>query len=304
MYLFIINAFAGNGRGQRAWSKIEPAMMQKGIKFISISLHASNAMELISTYINSNEIRWKAVVIVGGDGTIHSLLPALAGTGIPLALIPAGSGNDTARALGLPLKPLPALDALLKDTVTTIDLIHTSTAASVSELTLTAVATGFDGAIAETVDRSFYKKWCNRLGIGSLAYIIALFQTLASFRPFPVSITVDGTKHRYDKGWLIAVTNTSSYGGGLAICPDADPRDYMLDICIVHSCSPLQLFALFPTILTGKHTKLRYVTMLKGRSIRIEPSADAKLHALGDGEPLGSPPITVELAPQTLEMIV
>jgi len=303
MYLFVINVFSGNGRGQRAWRKIEPILKRDQTPYRFIMLNTEQAMDAVLNHIHNKETAWKAVAIVGGDGTIHSLLPILINAGIPTGLIPAGSGNDTARELGIPMKPQAALKTLLRGSTIKLDLIRTTMQDSTSHYTLTAVATGFDGMIAAKVDQSFYKSWCNRLGLGSFAYIIALLQTLVTFRPFEVSVTIDGKKCSFEKGWLIAIANTSSYGGGLAICPTAVPDDQMLNICIVHSCTPLTLLSLFPTVLFGKHIKLPYVTMLTGQNIMIEANDDRCIPSLGDGESLGSPPLRAELVPQSLIMI-
>lgn len=321
MYLIIVNESAGNGKGKRTWHKIEAILKQRDLHYTTIFLKDPNAMEATSKQLllqtaSSRHTEIKAVAVIGGDGTIHSLLPILIQSQVPLAIIPAGSGNDAARALGISRKPIAALEQMLSGQATAIDLIRTSHLLNepISETdfvqgksdiaySLTAVATGFDGAIADIVNRSFYKRWCNLFRVGSLAYLIGIFHTLLTFRPFPVVVKVDGQIHRFERGWLIAVANTSSYGAGLRICPEAKANDHLLHICIVHSCTPLQLLRLFPTLLTGSHTKLPYVSILTGTVIHIEPEAD-ELYAFGDGEALHAPPLRASVLSDAISIII
>ncbi|MFX3633261.1 MAG: diacylglycerol kinase family protein [Candidatus Pristimantibacillus sp.] len=324
MYLFAINTRAGNGRGQKVWQSVQTELQRRNIAHSAVIMDdAHSAIPLIKqqmTILNQTESGaslLSAIVVIGGDGTIHSLLPLFEGNRIPIGIIPAGSGNDTARTFHIPSSPIAALDHILTGKANEIDLIQTffpseqhhneqSTSSGKLSLTLTAVASGLDSAIAAAVNRSTYKKWCNRLGIGSFAYLIGVFQTLTTYRPMPIEITVDNKLHRYERGWLTAVANGTSYGGGLRICPDADPSDRQLDICILHSCSRLQLLRLLPMLLIGTHTKSRYVTMLRGKRIMISPAASSQtsyLTAYGDGEELSTAPYEAVVKPSALQLI-
>ncbi|WEK54818.1 MAG: diacylglycerol kinase family lipid kinase [Candidatus Cohnella colombiensis] len=292
MILFVVNEASGNGHGRKVWNKVESILKQREISFDKISSEsATDAIERTKAFLKHSNVN--TIGIVGGDGTIHSLLPLLVGSGISLGLIPTGSGNDTARAFHIPHDPIKALEILLTGHALPSDVLLTSQLDRGDELTLTAVAIGLDAMVAADVNESNYKRWCNRLRIGSFAYIIGLIRALFRFKPSSVTITLDGVTHQYNRGWLTAISNVPSYGGGLKICPQARPDDGQLHVCIVHSCSLWQIIRLFPTLLTGTHVKQPYVKMLSGQQVNITTSAP--FLACGDGELIGRTPIEARL---------
>lgn len=296
MYLFIVNKNSGNGGGYRVWKKIRGILQRRGISYEYI--YTQNAEEAHS-YLRdqlTNRTGWSAVGVVGGDGTIHSLLPAIRDSGVPLAVFPAGSGNDTARGFRIPRKTAAAVDIMLEGLPRVADLISIS-----GRSTLTALAVGFDAEVANNVNHSRYKKICNWFGLGRLAYVIGVFHTLLTFRPAPLTVECDGTEHTFSSAWLAAVNNVSSYGGGLAICPQAKPDDGLLDICIVHDCSRLKLMLLFPTLLYGMHTRFPFVSMLRGRNVSVHSHLPRL--ALGDGEHVTSTPLTASADPGALRVM-
>ncbi|MFD0617411.1 diacylglycerol/lipid kinase family protein [Paenibacillus sp. GCM10027629] len=297
LYFFIINEQAGNGAGGRVWGQIEPVLQARGVPYrYAITSSAAQAQQSVRNAIDEHPPT--LVAVLGGDGTIHSIVPLLSASGIPLAVIPAGSGNDTARGFGIPRKPLAALDVALSGRMRSIDLIGTAG----GERTLTALAVGFDAEVANAVNASGYKAWCNRLGIGRLAYIIGVLQTLFRYQPARLELILDdGTAQTFDQAWLVAVTNTTSYGGGLRICPEARTDDGVLDVCVVHRCTKWQLLRLFPTILFGRHTKLPFVTML--RASKIEIQSELQRIGFGDGEQVAVTPLTAEIQPGALQLI-
>ncbi|AJS60962.1 diacylglycerol/lipid kinase family protein [Paenibacillus sp. IHBB 10380] len=293
MYLFVVNKSSGNGRGFRVWRKISKILDKRGIDY---QLQFTQSSEQARTFLTeqlSTSVAWKAVGVVGGDGTIHGLLPVLRHSGVPLAVFPSGSGNDTVRGFQIPMKTTSALEVMLEGLITVADLI------SVSETsTLTALGVGFDAEVAHNVNNSRYKKVCNYIGMGRLAYLIGIFHTLLTFRPSPLTVQCDGVTRTFSSAWLTAINNVISYGGGLTICPQARPDDGMLDICIVHGCSKFKLLLILPTILYGGHTRLPFVTMLRGRNISVE--SELPRLALGDGENLTATPLTANVDPGAL----
>ncbi|MCQ6562483.1 diacylglycerol/lipid kinase family protein [Paenibacillus mendelii] len=299
MWIFAVNEQAGGGRGRRVWKKVEADVKRRGIPYLAILTSCPDkASARIRTELElrpSEDI--KAVIVIGGDGTLHGLLPVLAGSGIPLGIVPAGSGNDTARAFGIPKQPLQALERVFTSLARPVDLLLlTGGSPALPRLVLTALAIGFDAAVADAVNQSSYKKLCNLLRAGSLAYIIGVFQTLLTYQPRRLQLTIDGLEHSFERGWLSAICNTPSYGGGLRICPDASSTDGLLDVCVVHSCKPFQLLRLFPTLLSGTHTRLSYVTLLRGRAVAVSADGPAPTRVFGDGETVGSVPLSAQAA--------
>jgi len=325
--LFIVNEQSGNGRGKRAWSAVERHMRDIGRSSDYVKIAAKNEVDAVrDAEALAAQGGIAALIAVGGDGTLHALLPLAVRCRLPLGLIPCGSGNDTARAFGLPRDPLAALEIALSGRTRHVDLLCSSSADQPAaaphqgqspqvghrsresarlptkpRLTLTCIAAGLDGAVAADVNGSRYKRWCNRLGIGSIAYIIGLFRMLARFKPQTVTVTVDGSVREFRRSWLAAIANTPIYGGGLRICPAASPSDGILQVCVVHGCSALQLLLLFPTVLFGKHVRSRFVTMLSGANFAIR--SPLALPAFGDGEPVGITPLDAEILPGQLMIL-
>lgn len=297
MHLFVINRNSGNGNGLRTWLKVRSILHSRQIEYRYIFTENSDQAASLLTEMLQQPESWQAVAVIGGDGTIHSVLPILKDTGIPLAIIPAGSGNDTARSFGIPFDTAGSLDVLLSGQSQAIDLISTS-----GTLTLTALAIGFDAQVAENVNRSLYKKWCNTLRVGRVAYIIGILQTLITFKPGKVSVTCDNHTTSYESTWMTAISNLPSYGGGFKISPQALQNDGQLDICVVHGCSRLQLLRLFPKVLTGSHVDLPFVTMLRGREISFD-SEQTRI-GLGDGENMSHLPYDSIVCPGILQMMI
>ncbi|EPY10834.1 lipid kinase, YegS/Rv2252/BmrU family [Paenibacillus sp. cl6col] len=295
MMLFVINQHAGNGKGLRTWQLIESRMQQLEIEYTSCVTATPEEAEM---HVSAHLTKYprSTIVVLGGDGTIHRLLPILAGTQAALGVIPAGSGNDTARGFHIPTEPLQALHTILHGQRNAVDLIEIN-----DKWTLTALATGFDAEVAEAVNQSRYKRWCNQLRIGSAAYLIGAVIAMFTFKPARASITINGTIHHFDNVWLTAIANSSSYGGGIRISPQADPHDGELDICIVHSCTRWTLMKLFPTVFSGKHVNLPYVSMLRGHDVHITSSNDRV--AYGDGERIGTTPLQAAIGRHKLLML-
>ncbi|MFC5531525.1 diacylglycerol/lipid kinase family protein [Cohnella yongneupensis] len=291
MILFVVNENSGNGRGAKVWQQVESQLQARGTSYTKIlATSGADAFERTDKLLRSTKL--KAVAVVGGDGTLHSVLPLLTGTGIPVGIIPAGSGNDTSRAFAIPRDPLQALDIIVSGRTRLADVIA-STSGDETQVTITAIAVGMDGAVAADVNGSRYKRWCNRLGLGSLAYVIGFFRALSQFSPGEITVTMDGVVHRFDRGWLSAIANIASYGGGLRICPDARFDDGQLHVCVVHGCGIWRILFVFPTLLKGTHVKRRNVTLLKGRQVTIQTKG--RFLAYGDGEPSGETPIEAKL---------
>ncbi|QWU16683.1 lipid kinase, YegS/Rv2252/BmrU family [Paenibacillus sophorae] len=297
MYLFVINPRSGGGAGRRAWLRAEKRLKDLAVKYEALHTESASGAGRDVMQALARREKWSACVVVGGDGTIHSVLSALLASGAPLGILPAGSGNDTARSFGIPLELEAALDAVLDGASVPADLLLAG-----DSYTLTAVASGFDAQVAENVNGGRYKRVCNALHAGRLAYLIGILQTLITFKPCRASVVLDRQEQRFEDVWLAAVCNLPSYGGGLLIAPQARPDDGLLDVCVVHGCSRMQLLRLFPTVLKGSHVSLPFVTMLRGTSAAIRFERDRP--AIGDGESLGRGPLAVRCEPGALRVLV
>ena len=234
----------------------------------------------------------RAVVAVGGDGLVGSCAAALAGSATALAVIPAGTGNDLARNLGLdPRDPFRSLSCLAAGRTRRIDTVAARGQGWTARYTCVAGA-GFD---SETNELANSLTWLR----GTPRYVAAVFRTLARFRPARFSMRVDG--HAYGgRAMMVAVANATSYGGGMRICPDARLDDGLLDVCVVGALPRLEFAATFPKVFRGTHVSHPAVHMTRGR--HIELSGDRPFRLYGDGEPLGHLPVTFTVDPRSLEV--
>lgn len=236
-----------------------------------------------------------AVVVCGGDGAVAAVLPVLAGSAVPLGVLPGGSGNDFARALRLPVRDAVAAARVIALSVAApVDLGRVSSPGGAERWFGTVLATGFDARVNERMNSMRWPR-------GRSRYHVALVAELASFRPITYVLSVDGSTVECD-AMLVAVGNTSSYGGGMRICPDARADDGLLDVTVVTSISRVKLVRLFPSVYPGRHVRRPEVLTLRGRSVALTAGAagSARVIAYADGERVGPLPVSVTVHPAAL----
>ncbi|MFI6843708.1 diacylglycerol kinase [Kitasatospora sp. NBC_00085] len=235
-----------------------------------------------------------ALVVVGGDGMINLGLQAAAGTGVPLGVVPAGTGNDHARAYGLPRgAPEAAADVIAAGHTSAVDLGRVTASDGTSRWFGSVLASGFDSLVSDRTNRLRWPR-------GRMRYNLAILVEFANLRPLPFRITLaDGTVIEQDLT-LAAVGNTSSYGGGMLICPTADPADGLLDLTLVAAMPRLRIARFFPTLFKGTHVDRPEVTTHRTASLRIESPG---ITAYADGEFMAALPIDVTVAPGALHLL-
>ncbi|QFT90488.1 Putative lipid kinase YtlR [Bacillus sp. THAF10] len=274
MYFFIVNKISGNGRGLKVWTKIEKLMKEKRVDFlVEYTEKQGHAKEIIGKL--KKEV--SAVVVIGGDGTIHEVINGLVYKNIPLGVIPSGSGNDYARSMNIPFAPHKALERILTFEAKKIDIGKAG-----DRYFLSIAGMGFDGKVAEVTNASSSKSFLNKIRLGSLAYIVNIFKVLFTYQPSDVVVNIDGNERIYKDVWLIAMANLPYYGGGLKICPEADARDGKLDMCVVSGISRFELLFVFPLVIKGAHVKHRHVSMTRGQKVCLKQTGKMVLQC--DGE--------------------
>jgi diacylglycerol kinase (ATP) len=236
----------------------------------------------------------RAVVAVGGDGTLHSAVQTVAGTGVPLGIVPAGTGNDIAACLGVPERPLDAArairDALEDGRSRRFDLARMEQDGAV-RWSAGVIGLGFDTLVNDLANRMRFPR-------GPRRYDIAIVLELARLRARRYRITVDGVAEELD-ACLAAIGNTARYGGGMRICPAADPTDGLLDMVIAGPISRWTLMRIKPQVYAGTHVNHPAVRELRGREITVEC---AGITSYADGERSLPLPITVTAVPGALTL--
>lgn len=289
----VLNPAAGRGR-----ARLEADTLRRALEPYDAVLEVSESGRDAVERAEKAAAAGRDLVAAGGDGTVGALAGVAATAGCRLAIVPAGSGNDFATTLGYDRKrPLDSLAVLADDgrgADVTIDLAR-ATAGDGTQRWFTSVsASGFD---------SEANRWANtvtRLS-GTALYVAAVLRTLATFRPHPFRITVDGDA-REVPAWLAAIGNGTTYGGGMRITPDARLDDGVLDCCVIQGISRPRFLLNFPKVFKGTHVALAdVVEVRRGRHIVIESlDASVPIEIYADGERIGPLPATVDVQPGAL----
>lgn len=236
-----------------------------------------------------------ALVAVGGDGTQHAALQAVAGTEVPYAVIPAGTGNDFAIAIGMPDDPLRAAEvvaaALGEGRTRRFDLARVTGAGGGQRWYGAVLAAGFDAIVNERGNRMRWPR-------GDSRYDLAIFLELVRLRPRRYRIGLDGEQVEVD-AVLVAVGNTAHYGGGIRICPAADPTDGQLDVVIGRRMGRVTLTRLRPHAYRGTHVHHRLVDSYRAREVVLE-LVDDEVIGYADGERCLPLPVTITCVPGAL----
>jgi diacylglycerol kinase (ATP) len=238
-----------------------------------------------------------ALVSIGGDGTLHLALQAVAGTGTALGVVPCGTGNDFATQVGVPTDPQEAAGAIARGLADgrarALDLARMTGVGSPDPVWFGAVlGAGFDSIVNERANRMRWPR-------GPRRYDVAIMAELIRLRARVYTLTLDGVE-RSEPAIIVAVGNTSSYGGGMRICPDADPTDGLLDVVIGRPMSRMTMMRIKPSLYEGTHVDHPLVDQYRARTVTI--AADG-ITTYADGERALPLPVTVEAVPGALTLV-
>jgi len=278
----VINPVSAGGRGTKVGAKVVERLQQ--CESLGTVISAGSAEETLKQTRELVSQECEGLIAVGGDGLVHTVLQAVAQTGVGIAVVPAGTGNDFARALNMPMdSPTEIVDRVLTTLPHPIDLGLAN-----QRFFGAILSTGFDSVVNE---RANAMKWPH----GRMCYNIAIARELPVFKPRQYRFAIDDETFETE-AMLVAVANAASYGGGMKICPQADLNDGWLDVLILKPLSKLEFLRVFPRVYSGTHVNHPAVVIRRARSVEIE--ADAISYA--DGERQGKLPVRVSVAENAL----
>ncbi|MDR8409358.1 sphingosine kinase [Nonomuraea sp. 3-1Str] len=300
-------------RGGRALRLLEPVVRRLRMGGAEVSVIAgADAADALERACACVAERPDALVAFGGDGLVHLAVQAVAGTDVPLGIIPAGTGNDIATGLGVPADPMAAARTVLRMRTRPVDAARAVTGpagkgpigeapagkgpvgkGAAEELVAGVLCCGFDARVNERANRLTWPS-------GRARYVRAVLAELRAFRPVPFRVTLDGEEVVERDAVLVAVGNTHSYGGGMRVCPGARPDDGLLDVVVVGAVGVGEFLRVFPGVYRGTHVGHPSVTVRRARHVRLE-APDVPAYA--DGERLGTGPVTCEALPGVLQVI-
>ncbi len=284
MWAIVINPISGRGKGAAYGRRTMDFFDHHGIEYRMVTgASAEHTSRNLTTFL-TNEKECAGVVAVGGDGLVHLVLQHVANTSIPLAVIPAGTGNDFCRTLGWSLDNVEEiLHKVIDKPWSRVDLGLVD-----GEWFGAILSTGFDSMVNERANKMKWPK-------GPSKYNVAIVLELLGFKPRSYEMDIDGQKFT-TKAMLIAIGNGRSYGGGMKVCPNADLSDDLLDVMVLSPISKLEFLRVFPKVYAGTHIKHPAVKILRGKRVSINSSAIA----YADGERVGVLPVQTESVPSAL----
>ncbi len=289
----ILNPTSGKGKGSVQGPEFVAELQRLGVSVIDLSGETyEQAVSRGQKAIAEGAI--DALAVSGGDGMVHLGVNLCAGTNIPLAIMPCGTGNDAAMTLGVPIgEPVEAarlaVQSLATPSVVDLGLGVTSVRRFYF---FNSASAGFDAIVNRRANRWKYPK-------GPSRYTLAMLFELMTFDSLKYKAKVDGKERQLD-GMLCAVANGPSYGGGMLVAPAASVSDGKLDLFIVHKISKPELIKVFPKVFTGAHVSHPAVEIIRCEDVTLL-SEGVPVYA--DGEPVGMLPMTVSIAPGALKVL-
>lgn len=284
MWALVINPVAGQGKGASVGTHVAGYLNSRGIKYeIIIGRNGIDQADSLQRFLDRNP-DCSGVIAVGGDGLLHLVLQKVTPAQVPLAVIPAGTGNDFVRTLGWSLEDVDAiLEAVLSKKPSSVDLGLVD-----GEWFAAILSTGFDSIVNEKANAMSWPK-------GPMKYNAAIAIELPRFKPHHYEIILDD-RTISTQAMLIAVSNGRSYGGGMLVCPQADVSDGYFDVMVLHPVSKLEFIKVFPRVFKGTHITHPAVEIVRSKSVKI--TADAVAYA--DGERIGQLPVSAQCIPGAL----
>ena len=284
MWALVINPVAGQGKGASVGTHVAGYLNSRGIKYeIIIGRNGIDQADALQRFLDRNP-DCSGVIAVGGDGLLHLVLQIVTPAQVPLAVIPAGTGNDFVRTLGWSLDDVDAiLESVLSKKPASVDLGLVD-----GEWFGAILSTGFDSIVNEKANAMSWPK-------GPMKYNAAIAIELPRFKPHHYEITLDD-RTISTQAMLIAVSNGRSYGGGMLVCPRAEITDGYFDVMVLHPVSKLEFIKVFPRVFKGTHITHPAVEIVRSKSVQI--SSDAVAYA--DGERIGQLPVSAQCMPGAL----
>lgn len=285
--LFIVNPVAGKGSSLNAIPVIKKYCDKLNIKYaIEKTQYAGHATKLSR---KAEKLGYSTVVAVGGDGTLLEVANGLIGSSLALGVIPAGTGNDFARSIGVPSNIEKALDFIVKNRSIPIDVGKAGGLCFVN-----VASVGFDAEIVKDV------KKIQKFIPGKLSYYISVFLKFFSYKFKNIQIELDGEKIN-SRILLLAIANGCYYGGGMNVNPNGHLKDGYLDVIVISSLPRYKIPLLFAKFAKGNYLHLPYVKTYRARNIKIY--CNEKLPVNTDGDISMQTPVEFSILPLSLKVI-
>jgi YegS/Rv2252/BmrU family lipid kinase len=233
------------------------------------------------------------IIAAGGDGTFNEIVNGIAGSEIPMAILPLGTTNVLAKELGLPETVDGAMEVAVRGTPKTVSIGKISITCHSSLVTryfLLMAGIGFDGDAVFRINETLKKI------SGKGAYIFSGFKTLSAFNPDKLILDMDGKTYT---GYSVIISKVAKYGGNFKITPDARLTDSFFYVCLFKGKGRLDILRYVTGIVAGKHLGFRDVECVRAKNINVEGDAHIQI----DGDYFGRSPARIEVVPDTVRLV-
>lgn len=285
---FILNPASGGGKGEKTLPLLKSQAKLLGLAGdVTLSHHPREAQEIA---IRSQKRGYDVVVACGGDGTIHSLLPALIQRPIALGVVPIGTANDLARNWGIPFQLKKALQAIQEGKPRAVDVIRTESGKFIAG----TAGIGFDAAVVQQAE------WLRKVAKGILPFSIAFFSELVHYPPSQVSLRAGDWKYE-GPAWQILLTKIARYAYIFRITTSVKPDNGLMDICLIPETPNLGVITALPKLPFLGLKKLPGALFRTASTLEIKSSPPVSIH--GDGDLIGQTPETFRVLPKALRIV-
>lgn len=283
----IVNPRSGEGRASRALPAVQSALTSFGVEHhAEFSQSLGHARELARRAAAGRE----AAVAFGGDGLVGAVAGVLSGCDGVLGVLPGGRGNDFARTLGIPQRPVAACKVLQEGTVRRLDLGEVNARAYVG-----IASCGIDSDVNRIANET-------QLVRGKLVYSYGIVRALAGWTPATFTIELDGDGPRTFRGYSVAAANSRFFGGGMKLAPNASLQDGSLELVVISDIPRARYLIDAPKVFRGSHVELPNVEVIRCAQARISACRPFMMYA--DGDPIAELPVTVKVRPRAVRAIV
>ena len=280
----LVNPTSGGGRTKGLLPKVEVELDKRRIAFrVETTKSVEHAIEQALRAADAEEIP----VVMSGDGMIGAVGGALAGTDAALGIVPGGRGNDLARALGIAADPASAVEVLAAGQTRVIDVGEAN-----GRRFLGIASVGFDSECNRIANESRLR--------GNLVYAYSVPRALAAWKPARFTLRIGDESLRFS-GYSVAAANSSTFGGGMRVAPDASLDDGEFDIVMIGEVGRLRYLSNLPKVFKGTHVDNEEVRIV--RASRFELSASRPFTIYADGDPLTDLPASLRVLPRALRVV-
>ena len=302
-WFVIVNPNAGRKKGEKDWLEIAALLNDAGIKFTNVfTEHPNHAVKLARKYV---EAGFKKIIVVGGDGTLNEVVNGVfTQTKYPtkdiiLSMIPVGTGNDWGRSFNIPTNYKKAIELIAREKTFVQDVgkvQYISKDLLKQRHFINMAGLGFDAMVARRTN-----KVKSEGKSGPFSYLISLFSSLINYNHKKVKIKMDDAELKADV-FTMSVAICRFNGGGMMQAPNAIPDDGLFDVTVITRLSRLLVIRSVKKLYDGSYLKMPQVKTFRSQKVEIE--SDPIMFLETDGESLGHTPMTFEVVPLSIQMVV